>query len=43
VILEPQVMTTRLRVVSGVTDPRAGVSTSTTFAVESGQPGVAEA
>jgi alkaline phosphatase D len=36
-------MTTRLRVVSDVTDPKAGVSTLKTFAVADGRPGVAEA
>jgi alkaline phosphatase D len=36
-------MTTRLRVISDVTDPKAGVSTLKTFAVENGKPGVAEA
>ena len=37
--LEPKVMTTRMRVVSDVTDPQASVSTLKTFAVESGKPG----
>jgi len=32
-------MTTRMRVISEVTDPRASVSTLKTFAVESGKPG----
>jgi alkaline phosphatase D len=41
--LEPKVMTTRMRVVSDITDPQASVSTLKTFAVESGKPGVAEA
>jgi len=36
-------MTTRLRAISDVTDPKAGVSTLKTFAVENGKPGVAEA
>ena len=35
-------MTTRLRVVSDVTDPKASVSTLKTFAVENGKPGVVE-
>jgi alkaline phosphatase D len=33
-------MTTRLRVISDVTDPKASVSTLKTFVVESGKPGV---
>jgi hypothetical protein len=36
-------MTTRMRVISDVTDPQASVSTLKTFAVESGKPVVAEA
>jgi alkaline phosphatase D len=40
--LEPKVMTTRMRVVSDITDPNASVSTLKTFAVESGKPGVVE-
>ena len=36
-------MTTRLRVISDVTDPKASVSTLKTFAVESGKPGVVTA
>jgi alkaline phosphatase D len=36
-------MTTRLRALSDVTDPKAGVSTLKTFAVENGKPGVATA
>jgi alkaline phosphatase D len=41
--LDAKLMTTRMRVVSDVTDPQASVSTLKTFAVESGKPGVAEA
>jgi alkaline phosphatase D len=33
-------MTTRLRAISDVTDPKASVSTLKTFAVENGKPGV---
>jgi alkaline phosphatase D len=36
-------MTTRMRVVTDVTDPNASISTLKTFAVENGKPGVAEA
>jgi alkaline phosphatase D len=36
-------MTTRMRVVSDVADPKASVSTLKTFAVENGKPGVTEA
>jgi len=36
-------MTTRLRAISDVADPKASVSTLKTFAVESGRPGVAGA
>jgi phosphodiesterase/alkaline phosphatase D-like protein len=36
-------MTTQLRVVSDVTDPKASVSTLKTFAVENGKPGVVTA
>ncbi len=36
-------MTTRLRVISDVTDPKTSVSTLKTFAVENGRPGVVEA
>ena len=36
-------MTTKLRVISDVTDPKAGVSTLKTFAVENGRPGVVTA
>jgi alkaline phosphatase D len=35
-------MTTRMQIVSDVTDPKATVSTLRTFAVENGKPGVAE-
>jgi alkaline phosphatase D len=41
--VEAKQMTTRLRVISDVADPKATVSTLKTFAVESGKPGVAEA
>ncbi len=41
--LDAKQMTTRLRVVSDVTDPNASCSTLKTFAVESGKAGVAEA
>jgi alkaline phosphatase D len=35
-------MTTRMRVISDVADPKATVSTLKTFAVENGKPGVVE-
>jgi alkaline phosphatase D len=38
--VDAQQMTTRLRVVSEVTDPMASVSTLKSFAIESGKPGV---
>jgi alkaline phosphatase D len=41
--LDAKLMTTRMRALSDVTDPKASVSTLKTFAVESGRPGVAEA
>ena len=41
--VEAKQMTTRLRVVSEVTDPMASVSTLKTFAIEAGKPGVVEA
>jgi alkaline phosphatase D len=40
--VDAKLMTTRMRVLSDVTDPQAGVSTLKTFAVESGRAGVAE-
>jgi alkaline phosphatase D len=41
--LDAKLMTTRMRVLSDVTDPQASVSTLKTFVVESGKAGVAEA
>jgi len=41
--IDARQMTTRLRAISDVTDPKASVSTLKTFAIENGKPGVVEA
>jgi alkaline phosphatase D len=40
--VDAKAITTRMRVISDVADPKASVSTLKTFAVENGKPGVAE-